>query len=365
LLSGGIDSSAVSAAAAELGIRGLHSFTVAFEDGGEFTEMSFARQVARHIGAQHHEVLIGKREFVDFLPQFVWYSDEPVADLASVPLHYVSQLARRHVKVVLSGEGADEILAGYNFEHMVAKLDRRGRFLRHVPRSIFGMAAHLFSGRRGAVLRAMGQDGWSATLKANLTSATAIWNGSDLDALWCGGSVQSPARVVERWYENCESSEPVDLIQHAWCQDWLVEDLLMKADKMTMANSIELRVPFLTNSFVEWAQSLPSEWRVGSTRVGYSSKRILRSFAEKRLPAEIVSRPKRGFPVPAYQWLQHDDIGQWAAGRLSDRASPIYSWINPEPVMRELAMARSGKTSAAERIWSLLVLDYWARRWVS
>jgi asparagine synthase (glutamine-hydrolysing) len=366
LLSGGLDSSAVSAAIAELGIRGLHSFTVAFNDGGDFSELSYARQAAHHVGAECHEVLIGKREFIDFLPQFVEFSDEPIADLASVPLYYVSQLARKYVKVVLSGEGADEVLAGYNFEQMIGKLDARGRLLRAVPRWMFRSAARFAGDRRAAVLRAMSEDGWSATVKANLTSATRIWSDADLARLWRGnGRLRPTERVIRQWYDDCDSREPIDLMQHAWCQDWLVEDLLMKADKMTMANSIELRVPFLTHSLVEWAQTLPAAWRVGDRRVGYVSKRILRSFAASRLPAEIISRPKRGFPVPAYVWLQHDDVGTWARDRLAARDSPIYEWLDQSVALDETHRARRGDLAAAERVWSLLVLDFWSRRWLN
>ncbi len=365
LLSGGLDSSAVSAAAAELGIRGLHTFSVSFADGGEFSELSYAREVASHIGAEHHEIVIGQREFVDFLPEFVRYTDEPLADLASIPLYYVSRLAREHVKVVMSGEGADEVLAGYGFEESGRDAAQRRWQLGWIPRGLFRVAAPLFGGQRGLTLRTMGRDGWSGYVKAWAPSATCYWEEGEKAKLW--GKSAPVSRTEDRirgWYDGCRSREPLDLLQHAYCQDWLVEDLLMKADKMTMANSIELRVPYLTHSLVRWAQRLPVVWRVGDRRHGYVSKRILRAFAAKRLPASIISRPKQGFPVPAYHWLS-DRLGDWAAARLLPQGrSPLDDWLNREPIAQQLSAARAGNLDSAHRIWGLLVLREWADIWL-
>lgn len=363
LLSGGLDSSAVTAAIAELGVRGLNTFSVAFEDGGSFSELEFARAAAEQIGARHHEVVIGQREFVDFLPEFVWYTDEPLADLASIPLYYVSRLARQHVKVVISGEGADEILAGYDLERFSRRVDSRQRLLGWVPKPVFGVAAAFANGRHRETLRRMSKEGWAASIPVQRASATNYWRDRDLAELWRGSPVKPVEEVIRRWYDGGKSTRPLDMLQNAWCQDWLVEDLLMKADKMTMANSLELRVPYLTHSFVEWAQRLPLSWRVGDRRSGYSSKRILRSFAASRLPRRIIERPKLGFPVPAYQWLV-GDLGAWASPRLSDKRSPIYEWVAREPALAAVSAARGGDEDAARRSWALLILDEWMRRWL-
>ncbi|GMV31406.1 MAG: asparagine synthetase B [Rhodanobacteraceae bacterium] len=363
LLSGGLDSSAVTAAIAELGVRGLNTFSVAFEEGGSFSELEFARAAAEQIGAQHHEVVIGQREFIDFLPQFVWYADEPLADLASIPLYYVAHLARQHVKVVISGEGADEVLAGYHFELYAQRIDERERLLGWTPRWVFAIASAFASGRRREALRRMSKEGWTALIRAQRPSATDYWRDERLAELWRGSPAKPVEGVIERWYDDGKSTKPLDMLQNAWCQDWLVEDLLMKADKMTMANSIELRVPYLTHSLVEWAQRLPVPWRVGDRRSGYTSKRILRAFAASRVPRQIIERPKQGFPVPAYRWLA-GDLGAWAAQRLSDDRSPIYEWLAREPALAAVAAARAGDDDAAHRTWALLVLDYWMRRWL-
>jgi asparagine synthase (glutamine-hydrolysing) len=363
LLSGGLDSSAVAAAAKELGIRGLHTFSVGFSDRGEFSELKYADAVARHIDAIPHQIEIGQREFIDFLPEFVWHADEPLADLASIPLHYVSRLARQHVKVVLSGEGADEILAGYNFERTAEQLDARSRTVGRIPRGLFRAASWLAPDRHRRVLQRMAAEGWQASLRERRTTATSYWRDGALASLWRGPRQLPVERIIDGWYAGGQSREPMDILQNAWCQDWLVEDLLMKADKMTMANSIELRVPFLTHSFVEWAQRLPVALRVGDRASGYSSKRILRRFAAARLPREIIDRPKQGFPVPAYQWLK-GDLGHWASQRLADHGSPIYEWLDPTVASATAQAARAGDDEAAHRTWALLVLDFWARRWL-
>lgn len=365
LLSGGLDSSAVAAATVELGIRGLQTFSVAFSDGGKFSELPFARQVAKHIGADHHEVVIGQREFLDVLDDFVWHADEPLADLASIPLYYVSRLARQHVKVVLSGEGADEILGGYDLEKRAEEADRHERVLRRMPRWVFRLGSWCFRGQRSATLGTMADEGWSGYVKAWAAHPTSFhWSDDEKRALWRNG-IPTPVTsdLIRSWYDLTASQAPIDKLQHVSCHDWLVEDLLMKADKMTMANSIELRVPYLDHSLVEWAQTLPLRWKVGDRANKYVSKYILRSYASERLPRSIIERPKQGFPIPAYQWLQ-GDLGQWAQDRLQRSNGALSRWIHTSHVAPTLAAARDGNIAAAHNTWLMIVLDAWARRWL-
>ena len=149
-------------------------------------------------------------------------------------------------------------------------------------------------------------------------------------------------------------------MQQVYCQSWLVEDLLMKADKMSMATSLELRVPFLDHKLVEWAAKLPLEWKVGSLQGGFTTKRILRSFAEKRIPAEIITRPKQGFPVPAYKWLK-EELFEFAQANL--QASHLKKWINTDKLSVLLSNLKNGESNAAHEIWSLIILSIWMRRW--
>ena len=352
LLSGGLDSSCVAAAAAELGHKNFHTFSIGFEDGGEFSELDYAKKVAEYIGSTHHEITISQKQFVDFLEEFVWHSDEPIADLASIPLYYVSKLASEHVKVVLSGEGADEILAGYNFDQLAKKLFYL-KALNYLPESILRLLP--FDSTKN-----LAESGYSNFLKFNATHITNIFSENRKLEICTFKAEHSTKKYIQDLYGVSSSSEPIDQLQQVYCQSWLVEDLLMKADKMSMATSLELRVPFLDHKLVEWAAKLPLEWKVGSLQGGFTTKRILRSFAEKRIPAEIITRPKQGFPVPAYKWLK-EELFEFAQANL--QASHLKKWINTDKLSVLLSNLKNGESNAAHEIWSLIILSIWMRRW--
>jgi asparagine synthase (glutamine-hydrolysing) len=363
LLSGGLDSSAVSAAAVERGHRAFHTFSVGFDEGGDFSELGYARQMAEHVGARHHEVVIGQDDFVAALPELVHMTDEPLADLATVPLHAVSKLAREHVTVVLSGEGSDEVLAGYDIEVLAAQVERL-RPLRRLPAPSLRAAARVLPEGRGDALGQMARFGWSGLLRGQRAHMTHVFGEDDKRGLWRDpDGLRSTDSLIDSWYAAAPSAHPIDQLQQVYCESWLVEDLLMKADKATMATSLELRCPFLDSRLVEWAARAPLEWKVGSKEAGWRSKRVLREYAAERLPREIVERPKRGFPVPAYRWLAGDGgLAHWAEKRLG-RAAGLSELFNDDAVRAPLAAARAGDSDAAHRVWSLLVLDHWLERW--
>ena len=360
LLSGGLDSSAVAAAAVELGHRAFHSFLVAFEEG-DADERIFARQVAERLGARHREIVVDQRQFVDFLPDLVRITDEPLADLAAVPLYFVTRLAREEVKVVLSGEGADEILAGYDLDRTARQIDRLHTLSRAMPRCAL-RALSLVPTRAGSVFGDLARGGWSHILAERGTHMTRVWSEAEKAALWREPQdFNSTDALIRAWYAAAPSPQPIDQFQQVHCGSWLVEDLLMKADKLSMANSLELRCPFLDHRLVEWCARLPLAWKVGSAQLGYSSKRILRAFAAPRLPAAIIERPKRGFPVPAYRWLE-GALGAWAEDRVMN-GRRIGALFDLAPVRPVLAAARRGSIVAQHKIWCLLILDHWLERW--
>jgi asparagine synthase (glutamine-hydrolysing) len=362
LLSGGIDSSAVSAAAVELGHRDFHTFAVGFAEGGEFSELAFARKVAEHIGSRHHELVIDQDQFIAALPDLVYQTDEPLADLATVPLHAVARLAREHVKVVLSGEGGDEVLAGYDLDVLAARLHRLRR-LDHVPRPLLRAATNRLPSGRGDALRSMAASGWSGILRAQHAHMTWVFDESAKAVLWRNGDdLRSTEALLASWYAECSSTHPLDQLLQVYGRSWLPEDLLMKADKATMATSLELRTPFLDHRLVEWAERTPLRWKVGSPQDGWRSKRILREFAERRLPSTIADRPKQGFPVPAYRWLS-SGLAPWASDRLLGPGSRISELLQPEAMRAPLDRAAAGDNHAAHQVWSLLILDHWLERW--
>ena len=362
MLSGGLDSSAISAAAVELGHQEFHTFSVGFDQGGAFSELNYAQKMAQHIGSRHHEVVIGQRKFLDFLPEFVRYTDEPLADLASIPLYYLSQLAQNYVKVVLSGEGSDEILAGYDMEIWASRLDRLHAMTGFLPLPLLRLLCACMPMQRSFFF-AVGKNGWSGYLKARGAHMTDVFSKDKKKLLW--GKIknfQESDTLIRSWYDLSSSRHPIDQLQQVYCHSWLVDDLLMKADKMSMACSLELRVPFLDHKLVEWAAKLPMAWKTGTQSTGYVSKRILRQFAQQRLPQEIIQRPKQGFPVPAYHWLR-GELGGWAKNHLLEKGSRLGALFDPAPITPLLAMATAGDDKAAHQIWNLIILEQWLRQW--
>jgi asparagine synthase (glutamine-hydrolysing) len=294
----------------------------------------------------------------------VHYSDEPLADLACVPLYHVCRLARQHVKAVLSGEGSDEILAGYNMEEAAVRLTQLRAVDRFVPRPILSLLGMVTPGRHGETLRFLGRDGWSGLLRSRASHITSEWMALDKERLWRHPPDLAPTEdVIRGWYDTPTSPDPFDQYQEVLVRSWLVEDLLMKADKMSMACSLELREPFLDHALVEWAARLPHVWKVGDRRTGPVSKRILREFCRNRLPEPILTRSKQGFPVPAYRWLA-GSLGGWCSDLICGPKSRVLEFFQRPAIEAVVLRARSGDGHAARQAWVLIILELWLRRWL-
>lgn len=361
LLSGGLDSSAVAAEAARLGHRKLHTFSVAFSEGGDSDERGYARLVAESLGMEHAEITLTQDEFLTRMGELVRNADEPLADLAAIPLNAVCRLAGQHVKVVLSGEGADETLAGYDMERLARSVDRL-RAIERVPGPVLSVARYALPRAARRKVAALSEGGVSGYFGRTGAHMTRVFSEEEKARLWRDGGVyRSTEDLIRSWYGECRSAEPMDQIQDVYCRSWLVDDLLMKADKMSMAASVELRCPFLDHDLVQWCARLPIEWKVGTRRRGYTTKRILRDYASGLLPEEIIRRPKRGFPVPAYQWLE-GKLGGWAEDRLLN-GGRLERTLDLRSVTPLLSEARGGSTDAQHKLWSLLILDHWLEGW--
>jgi asparagine synthase (glutamine-hydrolysing) len=365
-LSGGLDSSAIAAAAVELGHRNFHTFSVGFDEGGDFSELPYARQVAEHVGAQYHEVVIDRKQFLEALPEVIRAADEPLADLTLAPLLAVSRLARRDVKVVLSGEGSDEILGGYNLDEVEREWDRV-RALQRFPRPVLSTGAALTRlalperfGRRAQRITDVPLREWN---REALPHITRYWGQGEKEVLWPGASGEDSGRILARQYAEARSADPLQQLLSVYQKSWLVEDLLMKADKISMAASLEARTPFLDYRLVEWANRQPNFVKVKRTGLRqYRTKSVLRRFCARRLPPEILNRPKKGFPVPAYEWLKQG-MDEWASQALLGPESRLARAFRPEAVRRVIEDARLGVGDAAHRVWIMLVLEFWLRTW--
>jgi asparagine synthase (glutamine-hydrolysing) len=368
-LSGGIDSSAIAAIMARQIDRPLQTFSVAFKDRA-FNELEYAGQVARAIGADAHEVVIDDRDFFGALPKLVWHEDEPIAHTSSVPLYFVSALARRHVTVVLTGEGSDELLAGYGKYPRIAWNWRAGTvYERVVPRGVRQSIADRVVPRLPAqILRyarrsflAMDRDAASMFLD-NFASVRL----ADQRRLLAPGlrdlATAAVAYAPSTMYFDAPNgaSTLLDRLLYTDVKTYLVE-LLMKQDQMSMATSIESRVPFLDHRLVEFAALLPDEWKLR----GWTTKRVLREAMKGLLPDAILNRPKMGFPVPFGKWLREG--GGWndvVRDVLLDRRSRERGIIDPAAVDQLLRDHADGRTDGGDRLWSLLNLELWYRTFI-
>jgi asparagine synthase (glutamine-hydrolysing) len=365
-LSGGLDSSAIAAVMARQIDRPLQTFSVAFGERA-FSELEWSRQVAQAIGADAHEVVIGPDDFFGALPRLVWHEDEPIAHPSSVPLYFVSALARAHVKVVLTGEGSDELLAGYGRYPRSLLNWRAGqvyaRLLPGVARTwIAQRMVDRLPGRLGALAKRsfLGvEHSASATFFDNFAAirlrdqrhllAPARRPDATIDRVYAG---------TRRHFVRFPDASLLSRVLYTDVKTYLVE-LLMKQDQMSMAASIESRVPFLDHRLVEFVSELPSSLKLS----GWTTKRVLREAAKDLLPASILDRPKMGFPVPFGLWTR----GAWhetVRDVLLDSRARQRGVTDARAVQSLLDDHLAGRRQAGEILWSLLNLELWYRTWI-
>ncbi len=347
-LSGGIDSTAIAALAIRHNPR-LITFTTGFEREG-FSEVDVAVASAEAIGARHITKVVSQAEFVAALPEIVWYLDEPVADPALVPLFFIAREARKHVKVVLSGEGADELFGGYTIYREPLSLKAFDYLPGPVRRSVGKAAKPLPEGMRGKSLLHRG----SLTLQERYYGNARSFSDAQLRAVlpgfrpdWTHTDVTAPL------YAESAGWDPVARMQHIDLFTWLRGDILVKADKMTMANSLELRVPFLDPEVFEVASRLPLEQKITRTTTKYALRRAL----EPIVPAHVLHRAKLGFPVPIRHWLRAGELLDWAYQMID--SSHAGELVDIPAVRRMLDEHRTGATDHSRRLWTVLIFMLW------
>ncbi len=347
-LSGGIDSTAIAALAIRHNPR-LITFTTGFEREG-FSEIDVAVASAEAIGARHVAKVVSPSEFVAALPEIVWYLDEPVADPALVPLFFVAREARKHVKVVLSGEGADELFGGYTIYREPLSLRPFNYLPGPLRRSMGKVSKPLPEGLRGKSLLHRG----SLTLEQRYYGNARSFSDEQLRAVlpgfrdeWTHTDVTAPV------YAESQGWDPVARMQHIDLFTWLRGDILVKADKMTMANSLELRVPFLDPEVFAVAARLPQDAKITRTTTKYALRRAL----EPIVPAHVLNRPKLGFPVPIRHWLRAGELLEWAYATVGSSAADEF--VDVAAVHRMLDEHRSGVADHSRRLWTVLIFMLW------
>ncbi|HEY2542252.1 MAG TPA: asparagine synthase (glutamine-hydrolyzing) [Gaiellaceae bacterium] len=351
LLSGGVDSALLAALAAQETPEAVHTFTVGFEERS-FDERAGARLVAEQYGTNHHELLL-RPDPTLLLPALADAFDEPFADSSALPTYLVSQLAADHVKVALSGEGGDELFGGYYTYAADLLADRVGPLARlaaplveRLPASggrvsleyrakRFVRAAHLPPLER--------HHGWkeifSADVRAELTGR---------------GSPFDPVDVYRARYDETAGAEELSRLQDVDFAIYLVDDLLVKTDRASMANSLEARVPFLDPIVTNFAFRLPRKFRVR----GLSKKVLLRKAAEPLLPREVVHGRKRGFSIPAAAWLR-GELEPFARETLSADTLRRQGFFRPEPVTKLIDDHVARRVDNSRQLWGLLAFTLW------
>ncbi len=362
-LSGGLDSSAIAALTTKIRKEPIETFSVGYGEE-TYSELSYARTVAVHLNSKHHEVHLSREEFFEALPQLIWHEDEPIVWPSSVSLYFVARLAKERVTVVLTGEGSDETLAGYTrypwtllnlrmdkVYQMLTPASLRDRLRKGIDNFPLSADAkrrlkHTFMGRDGA--------SWPSFYFDNFYSAFSATEQDELltpeAKQWAGDAY---AGSMKHW-THC-SGDLLHRLLYTDIKTYLVE-LLMKQDQMSMAASIESRVPFLDHELVEFTASIPAKYE---TR-GMAGKCILKSAVEDLLPHSIVYRQKMGFPTPWAFWLAGSSFDN-VQRLMTEQRTLARGLFRAENMRRLFEEHASGHTDHSNRMWRLLNLELWFR----
>ena len=351
LLSGGIDSAAVTGMLARVSGR-VKTFTVGFDTGVPEGELAEARAVARHFGTDHHEIVMGPT-LAHALPGIVRMQDEPLADPAAIPTFYICQFAARFVKVVLTGEGGDELLGGYPRYGWL----RLGEQLRGWPRVTSAASALLGAMPRGVragrVARRVGTLVGSASLLERHLDWVATMS-DDVQQSLAGPPGWAAVGPVLSALSSHVTGNPVHELMYLDFKTWLPDDVLVKTDRMSMAVSVEARVPFLDHRLVEFAAGLPSSVKVP----GRGTKALLRRALRHDLPARTLGRRKRAFLVPLRRWLD-GDLRDVVTDTLTASRARSRDLFRPAAIARLLDEQRHRREDHSRALWTLLTLELW------
>ncbi|HEY3936099.1 MAG TPA: asparagine synthase (glutamine-hydrolyzing) [Bryobacteraceae bacterium] len=357
-LSGGVDSSAIAALMKGMRSEPVKTFAVGYREAA-YSELSYARQVAAAIGTDHHEITVGMEEFFNALPKLVWHEDEPISWPSSVSLYFVSKLAAEQVKVVLTGEGSDELFAGYHrYQHYLFNRKWADRYrlvpapLRRAVRQSIESSSLLSADLRRKLKHTfLGRDGTVESLQ--LDNFYGAFSAAERRRMLTGGTTSANPYASYLSYWNARQTSVLSQMLYADQKTYLVE-LLMKQDQMSMACSIESRVPFLDHPFVEFAAGVPEHLKIRSGEGKYIVKRAV----EDLLPRDIIYRTKMGFPTPLRSWLL-DARAAPLFRLLLDRKGVLSEYLDLNYVESLIERHRSQSEDATDRLWRLLNLQLW------
>lgn len=347
-LSGGIDSTAI-ATLAKRHNPNLLTFTTGFEREG-YSEVDVAAESAAAIGVEHIVKVVSPEEYAAAIPKIMWYLDDPVADPSLVPLFFVAQEARKHVKVVLSGEGADELFGGYTIYKEPLSLAPFEKIPSPLLKGLRQLGKVLPDGVKGKSLLDRG----TQTMEERYYGNARSFNFEQLQRVlpwakeeWDHKDVTAPIYDVSR------DMDPVARMQHLDLFTWMRGDILVKADKINMANSLELRVPFLDKEVFKVAETIPTDLKIANGTTKYA----LRKAMEQIVPPHVLHRKKLGFPVPMRYWLAGDELYGWAQDTINE--SQTDDIFNRKAVLEMLKEHRDGVSDHSRRLWTVLAFMVW------
>ncbi len=344
-LSSGVDSSYVSTY-----FSGQKAFTVGFGSDEKYNEISFAKELAKEVGLDHHSKVISPEEFWDNIEHVQYIMDQPLADPSCIALFFVSKLASEYVKVVLSGEGADELFGGYNIYHeplSLCKYQKLPRFLRKGLANLVSSIPFNFKSKN-FIIRG------SKDLPQRFIGNAFMFSLADKKKLLKNKNLATaPQEFCKKFYDKTQSYDDITRMQYLDINLWMVGDILLKADRMSMANSLELRVPFLDKKVFNVAKSIPSKLKVNNKNTKYA----MRMAALKHLPQKTAQKKKLGFPVPTRVWLREEKYYNIVKEMFtSENANKFF---NTEILLKYLDRHYHSKEDNSRKIWTVYIFLVW------
>ena len=360
-LSGGLDSTAVVAYMAQLVDGPVDTFAIGFEDDSSFDELQYARLAASSLNTNHHEFVV-RADAIDFLPKMVWHHDQPFADSSAIPTYMVAKLTKEHVTVALTGDGGDELFAGY--ERFAAA--RLAEGYRRTPRFIQSTLAHLFR----VLPESTKYDGFVRRARRFVENAplplaqrylgwVGIFNAGFIQELLNNGTEVDPVVHFQAYFERVQNVDPIGQLLYVNAKTYLPGDLLVKTDRMSMANSLEIRCPFLDHELLEFATRIPSNLKLRRLTTKY----ILKESLQNLVPAEVIKRKKHGFGVPIGRWFR-GDLNDYLREVLFSRQAMRRGYFRKEVLERLLYEHQSGQHDHGHKLWTLLTFEIWHRLFI-
>jgi asparagine synthase (glutamine-hydrolysing) len=361
-LSGGLDSSTVVALMSRISTEPVKTFTVGYSDDPASSELEYARIVAKHFNTEHREFILSADDFFESIDLLLTHAEEPVVESAAVALYRIAKLAREHAIVLLSGEGGDEILAGYPLHRITRQINSLHKFFRLAPQPLLEpIVSALVNGNEK---RSKYWDWVNKPLRDRYQSISNDVTDSIKRAMYHEAFAPCVGTGVHDYFVGLfdrmtERHSDMARMAYTDINSWLPDDLLLKADKMTMAASVELRVPLLDHLLIEFCVALPDEYRLK----GAQGKYLLKKVMEKHLPVDIIYRKKKGFPVPIAKWFR-TTLQEKARDILLDSRASERQYFKTSYIKNVLDKHAAGREDLSRRIFTFLTLELWHRKYI-